>query len=160
MLGIKLLCVGKMREKHYIDAFKEYEKRLTAFCRFETEELPEFRLPENPSQKEIDAALDKEAEQILKKIPSGAWVCAMCIEGSMLSSEELASELQRLSVGGQSRAVFLIGGSFGRHERVKQRAEKRLSMSRMTFPHHMARVMLAEQIYRAFAINAGSKYHK
>lgn len=160
MLGIKLICVGKMREKHYIDAFREYEKRLTPFCRFETEELTEFRLPENPSQKEIDAALDKEAEQILKKIPSGAWVCAMCIEGGTLSSEGFAAELQRLTVSGRSRAVFLIGGSFGLHERVKQRADLRLSMSKMTFPHHMARVMLAEQIYRAFSIHAGSKYHK
>lgn len=160
MLGVKLICVGRMREKHYIEALREYEKRLTPFCRLEIEELPEYRLPENPSPAEIDAALHKEAEQILSKIPSGAWVCALCIEGEMRSSEELSAALQRLTVGGVSRAVFLIGGSFGLHERVKARADLRLSMSRMTFPHHMARVMLAEQLYRAFSIQSGGKYHK
>lgn len=160
MLGIKLICVGKMREKHYIDALHEYEKRLTPLCRFEVEELAEYRLPENPAPKEIEAALDREAEQILKKIPAGAWVCALCIEGEMLSSEQLAEKLDRLTVSGVSRAVFLIGGSFGLHDRVKQRADVKLSMSRMTFPHHMARVMLAEQLYRAFSISTGGKYHK
>lgn len=160
MLGIKLLCVGKMREKHYIEAFREYEKRLTPLCRFELEELPEQRLSDNPSSKEIEAALDKEAEQILKKIPSGAFVVAMCIEGQQLSSEALAQQLSHLALSGRSRAVFLIGGSFGMHPRVKQRADLRLSMSKMTFPHHLARVMLAEQLYRACSINEGSKYHK
>ena len=160
MLGVKLICVGKMREKHYIDALKEYEKRLTPLCRFEVEELQEYRLPENPAPKEIEAALDKEAEQILKKIPAGAWVCALCIEGSMFSSEQLSAELDRMTVSGVSRAVFLIGGSFGLHDRVKARADLKLSMSRMTFPHHMARVMLAEQLYRAFSISSGGKYHK
>ncbi len=160
MLGIKLICVGKMREKHYIEALREYEKRLTPFCRLEIEELPEQRLPEDPSAGEIAAALDREAGQILAKIPAGAWVCALCVEGNMRSSEELAAFLQRLTVGGVSRAVFIIGGSNGLHERVKARADERLSMSRMTFPHHMARVMLAEQLYRAFTILGGGKYHK
>ncbi len=160
MLGVKLICVGKMREKHYIEALREYEKRLTPFCRLEIEELPEQRLPESPSPAEIEAALDREAGQILQRIPDGAWVCALCVEGEMRSSEELASLLQRLTVQGVSRAVFLIGGSFGLHERVKARAALRLSMSRMTFPHHLARVMLAEQLYRAFSIQNGGKYHK
>ena len=160
MLSVKLICVGKMREKHYIDALREYEKRLAAYCRFEVEELAEYRLPEEPSQKEIEAGLDREAEQILRRIPAGAWVCALCIEGEMLSSEQLAGKLEKLTVAGVSRAVFLIGGSFGLHERVKQRADMKLSMSRMTFPHHMARVMLAEQLYRAFSISLGGKYHK
>jgi 23S rRNA (pseudouridine1915-N3)-methyltransferase len=160
MLGVKLICVGKMREKHYVEALKEYEKRLTPFCRLEIEELPECRLPENPSAGEIAAALDREAGQILTRIPAGAWVCALCIEGEMRSSEELAELLRRLTVGGVSRAVFLIGGSCGLHERVKARADERLSMSRMTFPHHLARVMLAEQLYRAFSILSGGKYHK
>lgn len=160
MLGVKLICVGKMREKHYIEALREYEKRLTPFCRLEVEELPEYRLPENPSAAEIAAALDREAEQILARIPAGAWVCALCIEGSMRSSEELAGLLEKLTVGGISRAAFIIGGSFGLHARVKARADERLSMSRMTFPHHMARVMLAEQLYRAFSIRSGGKYHK
>ncbi len=160
MLGVKLLCVGKMREKHYMEALQEYEKRLRPYCRLEIEELPEYRLPESPSEGEIEAALDREAEQILSKIPAGAWVCALCIEGEMRSSEELAALLQRLTVRGVSRAVFLIGGSFGLHGRVKARADERLSMSRMTFPHHLARVMLAEQLYRAFSIQNGGKYHK
>lgn len=159
MLGVELICVGKMREKHYIDALREYEKRLTTMCRFKIEELPEQRLPENPNPKEIAAALDREAELILKKIPAGAWVCALCIEGGMLSSEQLAEKLQSLAVSGISRTVFVIGGSFGLHERVKQRADFRLSMSKMTFPHHLARVMFSEQIYRAFSIQAGGKYH-
>ncbi len=160
MLGIKLICVGKMREKHYVEALREYVKRLTPYCRLEIEELPEQRLPENPSAGEIAAALDREAEQILARLPAGAWVCALCVEGNMRSSEELAAFLRRLTVGGVSRAVFIIGGSFGLHERVKARADERLSMSRMTFPHHMARVMLAEQLYRAFTILGGGKYHK
>ena len=160
MLGVKLICVGKMREKHYIEALREYEKRLTPFCRLEIEELPEQRLPEEPSAAEIDSALEKEAGQILQRIQAGAWVCALCIEGETRSSEELAAMLQKLTVGGTSRTVFIIGGSCGLHERVKARADLRLSMSRMTFPHHMARVMLAEQLYRAFSIQSGGKYHK
>lgn len=160
MFGIKLICVGKMREKHYIDAFREYEKRLTPLCRLEVEELAEVRLPDAPSPREIDAALEKEAEQILKRIPAGAWICALCVEGRQMSSERFAAQLRQLAVSGQSRAVFLIGSSFGLHARVKQAAELRLSMSEMTFPHHLARVLLAEQLYRACSINAGGKYHK
>lgn len=160
MLGIKLICVGKMREKHYIDAFREYEKRLSPLCRLEVEELSEQRLPDMPSPGEIDAALEKEAQQILRKLPAGAWVCALCVEGRQMSSPQLADTLSRLALSGRSRAVFLIGGSFGLHPEVKGRADLQLSMSEMTFPHHLARVMLAEQLYRAFSINEGGKYHK
>ena len=160
MLGVTLICVGKMKEKHYISAFEEYQKRLSAFCRFELIEIQEQRLPEDPSEKEIAAALEKEAAEIEKKIPSGAALIAMCVEGTQKSSQELARQLQTWANAGVSRVCFLVGGSFGMSERIKAKADLRLSVSKMTFPHHLFRVMLAEQIYRAFAINEGSRYHK
>ena len=160
MIAVKLICVGKMKEKHYISAFDEYKKRLGAYCRFELAELPEQRLGENPSPKEIEAALEKEALEIDKQIPSGAAVCAMCIEGEMKSSTELAHQFEKWTTAGKSKLCFVIGGSFGMAQRIKDRAELRLSMSRMTFPHHLARVMVGEQIYRAFTIIEGTKYHK
>lgn len=160
MLSVTVLCVGKMREKHYIAAFSEYEKRLGAFCRFDLQEIPEQRLPDRPSQKEIDAALEREAGEILRRIPKGAAVIAMCVEGKQLSSPAFAAYFQRLQNGGISHVCFLVGGSFGLHPTVKQASGLRLSMSEMTFPHHLARVMLAEQIYRAFTIMQGAQYHK
>ena len=160
MLTVKLICAGKMREKFYIEAFREYEKRLTAFCKFKQAEIPEEKTGEDPSDKEIETALGKEAEEILERIPAGAYVIALCVEGKKLSSEALAKQLRDVSLSGTSRVCFIIGSSNGLHPKVKQRADLRLSMSDMTFPHHLARVMLAEQIYRAFTINAGRKYHK
>ena len=155
-----LLCVGKMKEKYYTDAFAEYKKRLGAFCRFEVEELTEQRLSENPSEKEIAAALDKEAAEIEKRIPAGAAVIAMCVEGKEMSSPALAKQLQSWTNAGKSRLCFIVGGSCGLSEKIKARADLRLSVSPMTFPHHLFRVMLAEQIYRAFTILDGSRYHK
>lgn len=155
-----LLCVGKMKEKYYTDAFAEYKKRLGAFCRFEVEELTEQRLSENPSEKEIAAALDKEAAEIEKRIPAGAAVIAMCVEGKEMSSPALAKQLQSWTNAGKSRLCFIVGGSCGMSEKIKARADLRLSVSPMTFPHHLFRVMLAEQIYRAFTILEGSRYHK
>lgn len=160
MLSITLVCVGKMRETYYISAFAEYAKRLGAYCRFELAELPEQRLQERPSQKEIRAALEKEAQAIRARIPKGAAVIAMCVEGKLLSSEALARQLAGYAAGGTSKVCFLVGGSFGLDEGLKREASLRLSMSPMTFPHHLARVMLAEQIYRACTINAGTQYHK
>lgn len=160
MLSITLLCVGKMRETYYTSAFAEYAKRLGAYCRFELAELPEQRLPERPSLKEIRSALEKEAQAIRARIPKGAAVIAMCVEGKLLSSEALARQLAGYAAGGTSKVCFLVGGSFGLDEELKREASLRLSMSPMTFPHHLARVMLAEQIYRACAINAGTQYHK
>ena len=160
MLGVTLICVGKMKEKHLISAFEEYRKRLGAFCRFELVELPEQRLSDNPSEKEIEAALNKEAAEIRKHIPSGAAVVAMCVEGTQKSSPELAAQISAWANAGVSKLCFLVGGSFGMSESVKQSAALRLSVSRMTFPHHLFRVMLAEQIYRAFTIREGSRYHK
>ena len=160
MLSVKLICVGKMKEKHYISAFDEYRKRLGAYCKFELIELAEQRLSDSPSDKEISAALDKEAAEIEKQIPSGAAVCAMCIEGEMKSSTDLASVFEKWTNSGKSKICFIIGGSCGLSDRIKRQADLRLSMSRMTFPHHLARVMVGEQIYRAFTIIEGSKYHK
>lgn len=160
MLTVKLICAGKLREKFYIEAFREYEKRLSAFCKFETIEVPEVKASEDPSPAEIGAALEKEAQTILEKVPQSAYVVALCVEGKKLSSEGLAKLISERAMTGDSRLCFLIGSSNGLHPSVKQRADFRLSVSDMTFPHHLFRVMLAEQIYRAFTINAGRKYHK
>ena len=160
MQKVTVLCVGKLKEKFYADACAEYQKRLTRHCKLDLLELPEQRLPENPSEAEIEAALSKEADAIEEKLPRGGAVVALCVEGRTMSSEQLADTLSRYAAQGVSQVTFLIGGSFGLHERVKLLAELRLSMSPMTFPHHLARVMLLEQIYRAYQIESGTKYHK
>lgn len=160
MLAVTLICVGKMRERFYIDAFSEYSKRLGAYCRFACIELSETRLPDSPSQKEIAAALEKEAAEIEKNIPSDAYTVAMCVEGRQMPSEAVAKLLSEREGSGKPKLCFVIGGSFGLSPRIKAAADLRLSMSEMTFPHHLARVILAEQIYRGFKINEGSKYHK
>ena len=160
MQKITVLCVGKLKEKFYADACAEYQKRLTRHCRLELLELPEQRLPENPSPAELEAALAKEADAVMEKLPRGGAVIALCVEGKTLSSEQLSDTLARYAARSVSQATFLIGGSFGLHERVKQNADLRLSMSPMTFPHHLARVMLLEQIYRAYQIQDGTRYHK
>ena len=160
MLAIKLICVGKMREKFYIDAFEEYRKRLGAYCRLECVELAEQRLLERPSAGEIAAALEREGAEIAKNIPPDAYTVALCVEGQERSSEDLSRLLTERELSGKPKLCFLIGGSFGMSESVKKRADLKLSMSKMTFPHHLARVMLSEQIYRAFKIAEGSRYHK
>lgn len=160
MLNMRIVCVGKLREQFYIDAFNEYSKRLSAYCKFECVELNETKLGLSPSDKEIAAALDKEAVDIERALGKDAYVIAMCVEGKQLKSEDFAQKINSLAVSGRGRICFVIGGSFGISQRIKQRADMRLSMSEMTFPHHLARVMLAEQIYRAFKIIKGSKYHK
>ena len=160
MLSINLICVGRMRETHYIAAFNEYEKRLKPYCKFELIELPEIKLSQDPSQAEIDAGLQKEAVSIESRIPAGAYVIAMCIEGRQLSSGAFSDLLQKCANEGKSKICFVVGSSFGLETCIKKRADLCLSMSEMTFPHHLARVMLAEQIYRGIMINEGSKYHK
>ncbi len=160
MLSIQLICVGRLREKHYIAAFEEYEKRLRPYCRFSLTELPEERLPQSPSQAEIEAALKKEAKEVSALLNSGVFVVALCIEGKQYSSEALAALMQNCASTGRSRLCFIIGSSFGLDSCIKTRSDLRLSMSEMTFPHHLARVMLAEQIYRGIMISEGSKYHK
>lgn len=160
MVNIQLICVGKLKEKHFAAACAEYVKRLGAFCKLTVTELPEERLPDNPSQAQIDAALEKEAGLILQKLPKGCKLIAMCVEGKLLSSEALAAQMEKWTVEGTSSMALVIGGSFGLHPSVKQQAQLRLSMSPMTFPHHLARVMVLEQVYRAFQITAGTRYHK
>ena len=160
MFDITLIAIGKLKEKFYLSAAEEYEKRLKGFCKFQIIESPEFRLPDSPSPSEITAGLDKEAEMILGKIPKGSWFCILTPEGKMLSSEALAEKIRNVKTSGKSSACFLIGSSFGISDRIKDIADFKLSMSPMTFPHHLARIMVLEQIYRSEAIQAGSKYHK
>ena len=160
MLSVYLICVGKLKEKFYKDACAEYIKRLSPYCKLTLMELPEVKLPQKPSLGEISAALEKEGEAIRAKIPPSSRVVALCVEGRMRSSEEIP---QMFPVPGRSRdkhMVFVVGGSYGLHPSIKAEANVQLSMSPMTFPHHLARVMLLEQIYRAFNIKAGSAYHK
>lgn len=160
MFEITLIAMGKLKEKFYLSAAAEYEKRMKGFCQFKLLELPEVRLPDNPSPAEIQAGLEKEAETILTKIPKGSWFCTLTPEGKMLSSDALADKLASVKNSGKSSACFLIGSSFGIAQRIKDKADFKLSMSPMTFPHHLARIMVLEQLYRAEAIQAGSKYHK
>lgn len=159
MQRITVLCVGKLKEKFYADAAAEYSKRLSRYCKLEIVELPETRLPEDPSPAEIKKALAAEATAIRQKLEGGA-VVAMCIEGQTCSSEALSKKLAAFALEGKSKVTFLIGGSFGLDETLKKQADWRLSMSPMTFPHHLARVMLLEQIYRACQIAEGTRYHK
>jgi len=160
MQSVTVLCVGKLKEKFYADACAEYQKRLSRYCKLMIVELPEHRLGDAPSDAEIAAALEREADAILDRLPRGGAVVALCVEGRELSSERLAETMARYAGRGVSQLTFLIGGSFGMAERVKAAADLRLSMSPMTFPHHLARVMLLEQIYRAYQIQNGTKYHK
>ena len=160
MLNIKLICVGRLRERFYIDAFDEYARRLSAYCKFECVELNEVKLGDKPSDKEIENALVRESADIEKAIPKDAYVIAMCVGAKQLKSEELAQKINSLAISGRRKICFIIGGSFGMAESVKKRADMRLGMSAMTFPHHLARVMLTEQIYRSFKIIEGSRYHK
>lgn len=160
MIGVTIICEAKLKEKYLRDASDEYVKRLGAYCKLNIIELSPKKLPEAPSDAEIYNALEAEGKEILTKIPVGARVFAMCIEGKQLSSEKLAKELSSCGVSGISNVVFIIGSSYGLSDEVKKRADFRLSMSEMTFPHQLARIMLLEQIYRAFRINSGGKYHK
>lgn len=159
MVNIKLICVGGLKERFWVEACNEYGKRLSAVARAEVREVREKRLPENPSDAQINAALAAEASDIAAIIPKQAYVCAMCVEGQALESAALAEKLS-CEMLSHSTFVFIVGGSFGLHDLVKQRADFRLSMSKMTFPHHLARVMLLEQIYRAFTIMSNGRYNK
>lgn len=160
MRTVTVICVGKCRESYVREFCAEYEKRLAAYCRLHAVELPAEKLPENPSGAQIAKSLEREGEQILARIPKNAFVFAMCIEGKRLSSEAFSQKLSTLALDGKSELVFVLGSSYGLSEEVKRRADFRLSMSEMTFPHRLARVMLLEQLYRAFQIEAGGKYHK
>ena len=150
MLNIRVICVGKLKEKFYIDAANEYIKRLSGYCKLEVVELPEDK----------QQMLEKERDAIISKIPNGATTVALCIEGREMDSQGLSDMISDCALRGMSKLCFIIGGSIGLHEKLKQEAEIKLSMSKMTFPHNLARVMLLEQLYRAFKINEGGKYHK
>ena len=160
MFHITLITVGKLKERYYAAAADEYIRRLGAYCKFGLIELPECRLPDDPNGTQIAAGLAREAEQIEAKLPRGAWFCVLTPEGTELSSEGLAERLQAEKLNGRSAACFLIGSSFGIDARIKRMADFRLSFSKMTFPHHLMRVMALEQLYRAESILAGTKYHK
>ena len=161
MQKITVLCVGKLKEAFYEQAVKEYEKRLSRCCKLELLELPEQRLGDEPSEAEIRQALKKEATLVEQKLPKSGALIAMCIEGKQIDSPALARKLAEAAGGGDSGAVtFFIGSSYGLAPAVKQRAQLRLSMSAMTFPHQLSRFMLMEQIYRGYQILGGTKYHK
>lgn len=159
MMNVQILCIGKLKESYWREACAEYAKRLKAFCTFSIVELPESRLPDDPSPALIEKALEEEGEKLLAAA-KGSAVIPLCIEGKELSSPQLAQRLEDLASRGFSSVSFVIGSSFGLAERVKRAGAVRLSMSPMTFPHQLARVMLCEQIYRAFQIQNHGKYHK
>ncbi|MDD6062177.1 MAG: 23S rRNA (pseudouridine(1915)-N(3))-methyltransferase RlmH [Oscillospiraceae bacterium] len=160
MMTVRLIVLGKLKEEYLRQACGEYQKRLQSFCRLQIVELTPYRLPDNPSASQIEDALQREADEILKQIPPSAKVFSLCIEGKMLSSEQFSAELEKTAVSGTGCAVFIIGSSFGLSDSIKRQSHMRLSMSPMTFPHQLARVMLLEQLYRAFQISHGGKYHK
>ncbi len=159
-MNITVIALGKLKEKYLRDAIDEYSKRISAYGKLDIAELNPVRLSDNPSQTEIDNALTKEAEEIKKKIPNGSYVFSLCIEGKEKSSEQLASAINDVTLNGKSSIVFIIGSSFGLSPEIKKLSDCRLSFSPMTFPHQLMRVMLLEQIYRAFQINSNGKYHK
>ncbi len=160
MQNVTLICVGKLKEKYLRDACDEYSKRLNAFCKLNIIELNPYRLSDNPSQGEISIALESESKDIINKIPNNSKVFAMCIEGKQMPSEKLSMMISQAGVEGYNSLTFIIGGSHGLSDSVKKRADFKLSMSEMTFPHQLARVMLLEQIYRSYQISNGGKYHK
>lgn len=160
MLNVNLICVGKLKESYLRDACAEYEKRLGAFCRLNVTQIAPAKLPDSPSQTLIDHALIQEGKAIISAIPANSRTYALCIEGKMLTSPALSEMLDADALSGKSCVNFIIGSSCGLSDEVKQRSDFRLSMSPMTFPHQLARVMLFEQIYRAFMISSGGKYHK
>lgn len=160
MLTVNIICVGKLKEKYWVDAIKEYSKRLGAFCKFFIVELNECKTNQDPNQKQIEHILEEEGKTILSKIKPTDYTVAMCIEGKIISSEDLSSLIADVQLNGQSTMNFVIGGSWGLSDEVKKSSDYKMSMGKMTFPHQMARVMLTEQIYRGFQINSNGKYHK
>lgn len=160
MLKIKIITVGALSEKHWKDACAEYRKRLSAKADLEEIQLKEEPLSKNPSAGEIKKALDAEGEKILAEIPKRAMAVSLCVEGKQYSSEALAEIIGDAAVSGVSEICFVIGSSYGLSDRVKSASRLKLSMSALTFPHQLARVMLYETVYRSFTILGGEKYHK
>ncbi len=158
MQTLNLVCIGRLKESYLREACAEYQKRLSAFCKLNLIELPEYRLPAEPGSAEIARGIAAEGREIRAKC--SGYQIPLCIEGKQLSSEELAETFRRLALEGRSEISLIIGGSYGLAEEVKAAAGLKLSLSRMTFPHQLARVLLLEQVYRAFQINSNGKYHK
>lgn len=161
MQKINIICIGKIKEKYFTDAISEYSKRLSAFCKFSIIELNEEKVRSNiPNTAQINEVVQAEGKRIMQKVACSDYVIAMCIEGKILSSEQLSSVIENAAIVGKSTVSFIIGGSYGLSDEIKNRADLCLSMSKMTFPHQMARMILSEQIYRAFEILNNGKYHK
>ncbi|MBQ8249850.1 MAG: 23S rRNA (pseudouridine(1915)-N(3))-methyltransferase RlmH [Clostridia bacterium] len=160
MLHIHIVHVGTVKEKYLTDAIAEYEKRLGAYCTVNNISIKDERLPEKPSAAEISAALEKEGERILSAVPQRAYLIALCVEGKQSSSEEFSEKLTSIAGEGFSDICLIIGGSDGLSDKVKNACRMKLSISKMTFPHQLMRVILLEQLYRALNIAAGGKYHK
>ena len=159
-MKIKIICVGKIKEKYFADGIKEYAKRLSRFCKLEICEASDVKIPDNASEKEALAVLDSEGAKIEKYIGKGDYIIALCVEGKNISSTDLAKKFSEIQLLGKSGITFIIGGSLGICDRVKNMSDFRLSFSKMTFPHQLMRLVLTEQIYRAFKINANEEYHK
>lgn len=159
-MRISILCVGKVKEKFYRDAIDEFSKRLSRYCKLEIIEVADEKTPDNASDIEVKQIKDKEGERILKNIKDDAYVVTLCIDGKQLDSEELADKIALLGVRGTSHICFIIGGSLGLADAVVKRADYKLSFSKMTFPHQLMRVILLEQIYRAYRIINKEPYHK
>ena len=159
MLSVNIICVGKLKESYLREATEEYAKRLKTLCKLSVIELPEERVGDDPSDAEISRTVNAESERIMAKLGKGDYVIALCVEGKNISSEELSARLEDISMR-SSTVDLIIGGSWGLSDAVKQRADFRLSMGKMTFPHQLFRVMMLEQLYRAFQISRGTKYHK
>lgn len=160
MQKITVVCVGKIKEKYFTMAIDEYSKRLSRYCKLEIIELADEKTPDNASPAEEDAIKLKEADRILKNIRDDAYVITLEIQGKMMDSVELSDKIEQLAVMGKSNVIFVIGGSLGLHSSVSSKADYKLSFSRMTFPHQLMRVVLLEQIYRAFRISCNEPYHK
>jgi len=159
-MKIKIICLGKLKEKYLKDAIAEYSKRLSRFCNLEIIELADEKIPDNASEAIEHKILELEGEKIKKYITADDYVISLCVEGKQLSSEALASRISEIALSGKSTVCFIIGASLGLDESIKKMSNLRLSFSLMTFPHQLMRVILTEQIYRAFKINSNEKYHK
>lgn len=160
MINVQLIVLGKLKEKYMKDFAAEYEKRLLGYCKLNVVELEPVKLSDNPSEQEIKNALNKETQMIKAKIAKNSYVFSMCIEGKQMSSEELSKKLEDIALSGKNNITFIIGSSFGLSQEIKQMSDYKFSMSKMTFPHKLARIMLTEQIYRAMSITNNGKYHK
>lgn len=158
-MRITLVCAGRIKEKYLSAGIAEFLKRLRPFAQVEIREIHEEKMPDEPSEAEKEQVLRREGEKLLKLVPAGSYLFVLDVHGREMSSEELASRLDKLGLSGRSNITFLIGGAFGLSREVRSAADERLSFSQLTFTHQMVRLLLVEQIYRAFKINRGEKYH-